>query len=356
VGYLPQDVELIEGTIAENIARFAPAAPASAVIAAAKAAGVHDLIVNLPAGYETEIGEQGAALSAGQQQRIALARALYGDPCLVVLDEPNPNLDAEGEEALARAILGVRARGGVAIVVAHRPSVLAAVDHLLAMARGAQQAFGPKDEILPRLVRRETPAPGPLKVVPHAGGGGMASNIRGDELQSIRRHLLGGGILALLLTAGLGGWAATTELSGAVIASGSVVVDSNVKKVQHLTGGIVGELLVRDGSRVRAGDIVVRLDETIMRANLAIVAKGMAAVQARQARLAGERDRTDEIAFPAALLARPNDPDVARAIDSERKLFGLRRSARAGQKAQLQERINQLEEEVRAHVALQQAK
>src|SRR5262245_12683123 len=184
----------------------------------------------------------------------------------------------------------------------------------------------------------------------------MASNIRGDELQSIRRHLLGGGILALLLTAGLGGWAATTELSGAVIASGSVVVDSNVKKVQHLTGGIVGELLVRDGSRVRAGDIVVRLDETIMRANLAIVVKGMAEMQARQARLAGERDRTDEIAFPAALLARPNDPDVARAIDSERKLFGLRRSARAGQKAQLQERINQLEEEVRAHVALQQAK
>src|SRR5499426_2606343 len=119
----------------------------------------------------------------------------------------------------------------------------------------------------------------------------MASNIRGDELQSIRRHLLGGGILALLLTAGLGGWAATTELSGAVIASGSVVVDSNVKKVQHLTGGIVGELLVRDGSRVHTGDIVVRLDETIMRANLAIVVKGLAEMNARQARLASERDR-----------------------------------------------------------------
>jgi PrtD family type I secretion system ABC transporter len=169
VGYLPQDVELIEGTIAENIARFAPDTPAAVVIAAAKAAGVHDLIVSLPAGYDTEIGEQGAALSAGQQQRIALARALYGDPFLVVLDEPNSNLDAEGEEALTRAILGVRARGGIAIVVAHRPSVLAAVDQLLAMARGAQQAFGPKDEVLPRLVRRATRAPGPLKVVPRAG-------------------------------------------------------------------------------------------------------------------------------------------------------------------------------------------
>jgi PrtD family type I secretion system ABC transporter len=170
VGYLPQDVELIEGTIAENVARFSPDAPPAAVIAAAKAAGVHDLIVNLPAGYETEIGEQGAALSAGQQQRIALARALYGDPFLVVLDEPNSNLDAEGEEALTRAILGVRARGGIVIVVAHRPSALAAVDHLLAMVRGTQQAFGPKEEILPRLIRRESPAPGPLKIVPQVGG------------------------------------------------------------------------------------------------------------------------------------------------------------------------------------------
>ncbi len=170
IGYLPQDVELLEGTIAENIARFSPDAPAAAVIAAAKAAGVHDLIVNLPAGYETEIGEQGAALSAGQQQRVALARALYRDPFLVVLDEPNSNLDAEGEEALTRAILGVRARGGIVIVVAHRSSALAAVDHLLAMVRGTQQAFGPKEEILPRLVRREGPAPGPLKIVPQAGG------------------------------------------------------------------------------------------------------------------------------------------------------------------------------------------
>jgi HlyD family secretion protein len=184
----------------------------------------------------------------------------------------------------------------------------------------------------------------------------MTANTPRDEASSIRRHLVGGAVIALLLTGGLGGWAATTELSGAVIASGSVVVDSNVKKVQHLTGGIVGELLVRDGSRVSAGDVALRLDETIMRANLAIVVKGLAEMQARQARLASERDRVDEIAFPAALLVRHNDPDVARAIDSERKLFDLRRSARAGQKAQLRERINQLEEEVRAHVALQQAK
>jgi ATP-binding cassette subfamily C protein len=168
IGYLPQDVELLEGSIAQNIARFDPDAPAAAVIAAAKAAGVHDLIVSMPAGYETEMGERGMALSAGQQQRIALARALYGDPFLIVLDEPNSNLDAEGEDALTKAILAVRARGGIVIIVAHRPSALAAVDHVLVMARGSQQAFGPKDEVLARLVRPEPPAP--LKIVPKTNG------------------------------------------------------------------------------------------------------------------------------------------------------------------------------------------
>lgn len=170
VGYLPQDVELFEGTIAENIARFEPDPPAAAVVAAAKAADVHDLIVNLPAGYQTQLGEQGTSLSAGQQQRIALARALYGEPFLVVLDEPNSNLDAEGEEALTKAILGVRARAGIVIIVAHRPSALAAVDQVLATMLGGQQAFGPKDEVLGRLVRREPTAPAPLKIVPRTIG------------------------------------------------------------------------------------------------------------------------------------------------------------------------------------------
>jgi PrtD family type I secretion system ABC transporter len=173
IGYLPQDVELIEGTIAENIARFDPAAPAEAVIAAAKAAGVHEMIVGLPAGYETPIGEQGTSLSAGQQQRVALARALYGNPFLVVLDEPNSNLDSEGEEALTKALLGVRARGGIVIVVAHRTSALAAVDHVLVMARGLQQAFGPKDEVLSRVLKREAqgqvPAAAPLRAVQQGG-------------------------------------------------------------------------------------------------------------------------------------------------------------------------------------------
>lgn len=157
IGYLPQDVELFAGTIAENIARFDPDAGSSAVIAAAEAACVHELILDLPKGYETEIGEGGNFLSAGQRQRIGLARALYGNPFLVVLDEPNSNLDREGDEALTRAIKGIRVRGGIVIVVAHRPSALAALNVILVMGGGQAKAFGPKDEILAKILRPGTP-------------------------------------------------------------------------------------------------------------------------------------------------------------------------------------------------------
>ena len=169
LGYLPQDVELLAGTVAQNIARFTAELDSNAVIAAAQAAGVHDLIVGLPEGYDTQVGESGTALSAGQAQRVALARALYGDPFLVVLDEPNSNLDAEGDEALSRAIMGVRARGGIVVVVAHRPTAIANVDLLLMMHQGRAQAFGPKDEVLSRVLQRDGPAPRPLKIVPELG-------------------------------------------------------------------------------------------------------------------------------------------------------------------------------------------
>ena len=167
IGYLPQDVELFDGTIAENISRFEAEPDANAIIAAAKSAGVHELVVRLPEGYDTRIGEAGAALSAGQRQRVALARALYGDPFLVVLDEPNSNLDSEGEEALTAAILSVRSRGGIAIVIAHRPSALAAVDQVLVLNQGRQQGFGPRDEVLQKVLRPAVATP--LAVVSSEG-------------------------------------------------------------------------------------------------------------------------------------------------------------------------------------------
>ena len=168
IGYLPQDVELLSGNIAQNIARFEDDAKPEDVLAAAKAAGVHDLIVKMPDGYDTQVGEQGTSLSAGQAQRIALARALYREPFLVVLDEPNSNLDAEGDEALSRAIFSIRERGGIAIVIAHRPSAIAGVDFVLVMNAGRQQAFGPKDEVLNKVLQRPS-LPRPLKIVPEAG-------------------------------------------------------------------------------------------------------------------------------------------------------------------------------------------
>ncbi|WP_245456500.1 type I secretion system permease/ATPase [Mesorhizobium sp. M2A.F.Ca.ET.043.05.1.1] len=182
IGYLPQDVELFAGTVAENISRFEPETDADAIIAAAKAAGAHDLIVSFRQGYETEIGEHGEALSAGQRQRIALARALYRDPFLVVLDEPNSNLDMDGEQALIRAMLGVRERGGVVVIVAHRPNVLAAVDFIMAMNQGRVHEFGPKDEVFAKMFPMLRPVPsgnqppkaaeGPRMAAANGTGGG----------------------------------------------------------------------------------------------------------------------------------------------------------------------------------------
>jgi ABC-type protease/lipase transport system fused ATPase/permease subunit len=174
IGYLPQDMELFAGNVAENIARFEPDAPSEKVIAAARAASVHELILGLPNGYETQVGDSGNSLSAGQRQRIGLARALYGDPFLVVLDEPNSNIDREGDEALTKAILGVRARGGIVVVVCHRPSALAGVDMVLVMLNGRQQAFGPKEQVLqPPPQQLPTATPTARLVQPmtvHAGG------------------------------------------------------------------------------------------------------------------------------------------------------------------------------------------
>lgn len=172
VGYLPQDVELFDGTIAQNIARFDPQASDEAIIAAAKEAGVHELIAGLKGGYKAPVGERGSALSGGQRQRVALARALYDNPFLVVLDEPNANLDLAGEAALNGAILAAKARGAIVVVIAHRASVLGAVDKVLVVEEGQAADFGPRDEVMVRLRERNQamaqPAPaqhGPIRVI-----------------------------------------------------------------------------------------------------------------------------------------------------------------------------------------------
>ena len=174
----------------------------------------------------------------------------------------------------------------------------------------------------------------------------MSNTSKPSARRSIRRHTTVGLSAALLLVVGCGGWAIVTELSGAVVAPGTVVVDSHVKKVQHPTGGVVGEILARDGDRVRVGDVVIRLDETVAKANLAMVAKSLDELAIRQARLEAERDGLPEILFPPAITSRRAESDHASLLSGEKRLFETRREARAGQKSQLKERVAQLQEQI----------
>ncbi|EMV8752524.1 ATP-binding cassette domain-containing protein, partial [Escherichia coli] len=158
LGYLPQDVQLFAGTVAENIARFGEVDEAK-VIAAAQMAGVHELILQLPEGYQTRLGENGMGLSGGQRQRVGLARALYGEPCLVVLDEPNANLDEAGDAMLAQAIGRMKAAGITLVLITHKPNILQQADKLLILHAGAQADFGPLAEVMQRMQRGAQPRP-----------------------------------------------------------------------------------------------------------------------------------------------------------------------------------------------------
>jgi PrtD family type I secretion system ABC transporter len=175
IGYLPQDVALFEGTVAENICRFDEQVNSDAILRAAMIAGVHDVILRLPEGYSTKIGEGGMSLSAGQRQRIGLARALFGDPFLIVLDEPNANLDAEGENALNRAIQFMRQNKSIVVVISHRPSALSALNMAMVLYDGKAIAFGPREEIFARV---QTPAGGPAAGRPAAAAAATPKTIQ----------------------------------------------------------------------------------------------------------------------------------------------------------------------------------
>jgi HlyD family secretion protein len=165
-------------------------------------------------------------------------------------------------------------------------------------------------------------------------------------ISSVTNYMVGGIIIVFLMVFGIGGWAATTEIAGAVIAPGTVVVESAVKKVQHPNGGVVGEIFIKEGSKVHSGDLLLKLDETLTRANLQMVTKQLDALLMREARLEAERDDLQQVALPAAYESRKNEPEIEKIFSGERSLFVTRRDSRIGQKAQLKERIDQLQEEI----------
>ena len=163
IGYLPQNIELFAGTVSENIARFGEVNP-SKVISAAQQAGVHDMILRLPEGYDTRLGDDGAGLSGGQKQRLGLARAIYDDPSLLVLDEPNSNLDETGEQALINTIKRLQQRGKTIVMITHRSNALAATSKLLLLVEGTAQLFGPTKEVMAALANKQKNKSTPAKV------------------------------------------------------------------------------------------------------------------------------------------------------------------------------------------------
>ena len=361
IGYVPQDVELFDGTVSENIARFNEP-DAAKVVAAARKSGVHEMVLRLPEGYDTRIGEAGSVLSGGQRQRIALARALYGEPSFIVLDEPNSNMDGEGEEALRTTLGELKRAGKTVVVITHRPSIIQVADKVLVLRDGQVEQFGMTAEVMQRLGRVTQPLTS------------VATKMSADSARPryVMNHskpkyqikppanprpsiFLGLGVI-LVGFFGFGAWAAVASIASGVVAPGTVTVDSNRKKVQHLEGGVVRDLLVRDGDVVKAGDILIRLDEIRPQATLAILQTRYDSALASQARLLAEQQDLEKILFPEQLLIRSSEAKVAEILAGQTRLFEARRNSLAGETEILENRITQLQNDVRGIEAQQRAK
>ena len=328
VGYMPQQPSLFQGTVAENIARFDPEATMAQVVAAAELAGAHEMILELPRGYETEIGHGANEVSGGQALRISLARALFGDPVLVILDEPNSFLDGQGEQALFKAIRTVKERGATVVIVAHSPAIILDCETTLVIVDGYQQEFGPTKEIvalehpgahtsgganhggLIRLVRDgkgakrakrarrgdtgmskeqhselEASALGPLsksdkpsrrKPLPttaHLGKRSPDEQFRRRVSRSAWWVNSVGLAVVLVFLVGSGFWAANTEVFRRRWASGELTSKSGRKTIEHFKGGVVSRIHVNNGDTVEEGALLIKLDNVSVLSEIEIVEK-----------------------------------------------------------------------------------
>jgi ABC-type glutathione transport system ATPase component len=334
----------------------------AAVIEAARLADVHEMILRLPEGYNTDVGLHGHRLSGGQKQRIALARALFGEPALIVLDEPNSNLDNPGEQALLRSLVKLKRHGRTILVVAHQPSTLRTADKVLVLKEGMVEAFGEREEVLRSVMRR----PAQQRVVPMRGSKEEPALPAPAETSQITKYLRArhqgseddGAALPLskvirgpkvigyaaivLFFGGFGAWATIASLASAAIAPGLVSPDGNRKTVEHLEGGIVREIRVREGDHVNAGQVLVVLEDVRARAEFEELQERFVHLISIEARLLAELAEADSIAPPAQLD--DYDPEIFRpALSAQQRLFESRQATLQGREKILGQRVLQLQ-------------